>query len=282
MRSFERLLHVSDPTIGPEIRRGPFAPHPIRTCNLPDSIRARVKCVCQTWVRLKIFLIRIHLVSESFDSTQLTTQNGFTGIYSNQLTTKKDFWKLIQIDSRLKKFQGYFDSNQLMTQKTFQDFDSNQLMTQKTGILIWIKSWHSDSNQLLISLAFFGPSLNFVDLFMGFHSISFTFFGLSLNFVYLFLGIQLSALIRISSWIKQYHEDLSRFNSWLKRISRNWLRVNSWLKWIPRYWFILTNDSKCFSIFRFKSTHDSSKKHLILSRLMIRLWVIPMSGVCLY
>ena len=32
------------------------------------------------------------------------------------------------------------------------------------------------------------------------------------------------------------------------------------------------------NVSRFKSTHDSSEKHLIPSRLMIRLWVIPMSG----
>ena len=38
-----------------------------------------------------------------------------------------------------------------------------------------------------------------------------------------------------------------------------------------RYWSWLTHDSKCFSIFRFISTHDSNEKHLILSRLMIRL-----------
>ena len=42
----------------------------------------------QTWVQLKIFLIRINLVSESFDSTQLMTHIGFTGINSNQLMTE--------------------------------------------------------------------------------------------------------------------------------------------------------------------------------------------------
>ena len=48
-------------------------------------------------------LIRINLVSESFDSTQLMTHNGFTGIYSNQFTTQNGFLKI--------------DSNQLTTQK---------------------------------------------------------------------------------------------------------------------------------------------------------------------
>ena len=47
----------------------------------------------QTWVRLKIFLIRINIVSESFDSTQLMTRNGFTGIDSNQPTSQIEFQK---------------------------------------------------------------------------------------------------------------------------------------------------------------------------------------------
>ena len=42
-----------------------------------------------------------------------------------------DFWKLIQIDLRLKKLAEDFDLNQLMTQKAVQDFDSNQLTTKK-------------------------------------------------------------------------------------------------------------------------------------------------------
>ena len=57
----------------------------------------------QTWVRLKIFLIRINLVSVSFDSTQLMTHKGFTGIDSNQLMTRNGFLKI--------------DSNQLTTPK---------------------------------------------------------------------------------------------------------------------------------------------------------------------
>ena len=56
----------------------------------------------QTWVQLKIFLIRINLVSKTFDSTQLMTHNSFTGIGSNQLTAQNGFLK--------------FDSNRLTTQ----------------------------------------------------------------------------------------------------------------------------------------------------------------------
>ena len=79
---------------------------------------------------------------------------------------KMDFWVKIQIESRLKNLSEYFDSNQLATQKGFQNFDLNRLMTQKLSrILNLIKSWLNDSNPLLISLAFFGLSLNFVGLF---------------------------------------------------------------------------------------------------------------------
>ena len=133
-------------------------------------------------------------------------------------------------------------------------------------------------------------SLNFVDIFWAFtkfcwpflvfHYISLTFFELSLNFVDLFSAFDSSVLIRISSWLKQYLEDLSRFNSWLTRLSRNWLRINSWLKWIPQILIqIVSWLKKCVPIFRLKPTHGSSENYLILSRLMIRLWVIPISAM---
>ena len=94
----------------------------------------------QTWVH-SIFCIRFNSVSESLDSTQPMTHNGFTGI----------------------------DSNRLKTQETFQNFDSNRLMTKKnSGILIRIKSRLNDSNQLLISLTFL--SFQSISLpFLGFH-----------------------------------------------------------------------------------------------------------------
>ena len=80
---------------------------------------------------------------------------------------KMDFWKLIQIYSRLKKFQGYFDLHQLMTQKTFKDFDSNQLMTKKI--------WNIDLYQVMTQ--WFESTDYFVDRFLGFRSISLTFLG---------------------------------------------------------------------------------------------------------
>ena len=203
--------------------------------------------------------------------------NGFTGIYLNQLTTQNGFLK--------------FDSNRLTTLKASRIFWLNQLMTKKNFPGFWFRSTHDSKNleywfewshdtMIRINCRFRWP-------FLCFHSILLASFGLSLNFVDLFgaftkfrcslLGIQLGALIRISSWLKQYHENLSRFNSWLQRLSRNCLRINSWLKWIPHVMIQINSWLKIFPIFRFKSTHGSSEKHLILSRFMIRPWVIPMS-----
>ena len=83
------------------------------------------------------------------------THNVFTRIDSNQLMTQNGFLK--------------FDLDRLTAQKAFRNFDSNRLMTQKLSImLIRIKSWLNDSNQLLISLTVFGLSVNFIDLFRNF------------------------------------------------------------------------------------------------------------------
>ena len=128
--------------------------------------------------RLKIFLIRINLVSESFDSTQLMTLNDFKGIDSSQLTTQNEFIK--------------FDSSRLTTQKASRIFRFNLTHDSKTlprfwfksahdlnksGILIWVKSESlNDSNQLLILLTFFGLSFNVVDLFWAFTQFRWPFF----------------------------------------------------------------------------------------------------------
>ena len=127
------------------------------------------------------------LVSESFDSTQLMTHNGFTGIDSNQLTTQNGFLKIDSNRFTTEKFQGHFYSNQLMTKKKL-----SRILIQinswlkKPGILIWIESWLNDSNQLLISLTFSWAFTQFRWPFLGFHSISFIFLGFSINFVDLF------------------------------------------------------------------------------------------------
>ena len=86
-------------------------------------------------------------------------------------------------------------------------------------------------------------------------------------------------------WFESAHDSSSITNTWVDSAhdSIDFPGIDSESthdsSGFPRYWFRLTHDSKCFPIFRFKSTHDSSEKHSILSRLMIRLWVIPMSGV---
>ena len=62
----------------------------------------------QTWVRLKIFFIRLNLVSEIFESTQFMTHNGFTGIYSDQLTTQNGVLKIDSNRLTTQKFSGIF------------------------------------------------------------------------------------------------------------------------------------------------------------------------------
>ena len=112
-------------------------------------------------------------------SNQLTTQNGFLKFDSNRLMTQKA--------SRIFWFKSTHES------KAFQNFDSSRLMPQTLSwILIWIKSWLNDSNQVFISWPLLGPSVKVVELFWDFT-----------KFRWPFLGHSLSALIRISSWFKQ-------------------------------------------------------------------------------
>ena len=144
---------------------------------------------------------------------------------------KIDFWNVIQIDSRLKKsgifwFKLSHDSKQ--NSRNFVQIDS---WPKKT---IWnidgIKSWLNDSNQLLISLTFFGLSYKFISPFWSFTKFRWPFLAFHQISLTFFWAFDSSALIRISSWLKHYLEDLNRFNWWLKRLSRNWLKINSWLK----------------------------------------------------
>ena len=65
----------------------------------------------------------------------------------------------------------------------------------------------------------------------------------------------------------------------LERLSRNRLRINSKTEMNSQVFIQIDPFLPNLPILRFKSTHDSSeKKHLTSSRLMIRLWVIPMSA----
>ena len=181
---------------------------------------------------LRIFWFDSTLDSQwlhKIDSNHLTTQKGFLKFNSNRLTTQKP--------------SEYFDSNQLMTQKTFKNFDWNRLMTWKfSGILIRIKSWFNDSNQLLIFLTFFGPSLNFVDLFWDFPKFRWPFLG-----------------IRQVPWFELAHDSSNISKTWIDSTydSSGFPGIDSESTHdsseFSRYWFILlTHDSKCFPIFRFK------------------------------
>ena len=205
------------------------------------------------------------------------TYKGFTRLDLNQLRLKAYLWNLIQIDSRLimdllnliqidsrlKKLPGFWLKS---------NHDSKVFK-----ILIRINSRINDAIHSQVRVTFLRIQLYWWHgmTFLGaFHS--------SVDFVWPFLTFRLKCLPAQTDLnqptVEQYLGDLNRCNSWLKRLSRNWLRIISWLQWIPRHWFRSTHDSKFFPIFRFKSTHDWSQKHLILRRLMIRLWIIPMSA----
>ena len=124
-------------------------------------------------------------------------------------------------------------------------------------ILIRIKSWLNYSNQVLIS-----------STFLGFHAMSLTFFG----------------VFDSSAWFKSAHDSSSASKTWMDSThdSSGFPGIDSELTMtqvvspgIDSNWLMT---QKCFPIFWFKSTHDSSEKHLILSRLRIRHWVIPTSA----
>ena len=168
-------------------------------------------------------------------------------------------WDLIHIDSTQKASRIFIQINSRL-EKLFR-------------ILIWFNSGLIDAIHSQLRPTFFGHSTH---CWLGM-----TFFGLFtqvLTWHDLFWAFDSSTFP--TNWFELSRDSSSISETWIDSIhgssgfSRNWLRINSWLKWIPSYWFRSTHDSKCFPIFRFKSTHDSSEKHLILSLLMIRLWVI--------
>ena len=84
-------------------------------------LRKLLRTPHQIWVRL-IFSIRFNSVSKSFDSTQLTTHNGFTIIGSNPLTTQNGFLK--------------YDSNRPMTQKAYRIFSFKSTQDKKTSRIL--------------------------------------------------------------------------------------------------------------------------------------------------
>ena len=153
------------------------------------------------------------------------------------------------------------------------------------------KIWNIDLNQIIAQwfestvdfVDLFGFSLNFVDLFwvftefrwpfLGFHSISLACFGAYTKFRWPIFGHSTKCLhsnqlmTQAESRRLESIQLMSQATS--QELTQNQLmtqvdcQTDSWLKVLHH--------------FRFKSTHDSTKKHLIISRIMIRLWVIPMS-----
>ena len=174
------------------------------------------------------------------------TYNGFTRIDSNQLTTKKKSRIFIQTDSWLKKLSGIFI--RWSHDSTIQ-------------IYCWFR-WPFLGFQPIL-LTFFPDVTKFHWPFWSFTKFRWHFFGHSSI-----------ALIRISSSLKQYLEDLSRFNSWLNWLSRNWLGINSCIKWIRQvliqidsglkvlpHFFIQINSWLKRKVFDSESTHASTLSH---------------------
>ena len=190
-----------------------------------------------------------------FDSThdsQLLCKNWFKSAHNSKWIS--EIWLKSTHDS--KSFQHIF-------------IQINSLLKKHCRILIQIDSWlklcrilirSGYDSMIRINCWFrwpFWASLNFVDLFWAFDSSALTWSSSWLNSI-------------LKTWIDSTHD-----SSGFPGIDSESTHDSSGL---PRYRFILTHDSKCFPIFRFKSAHDSIEKHLILRRLIIRLWVIPMSG----
>ena len=121
-----------------------------------------------------VFLVQKLFVKNHF--RKLMTHNGFTGIDSNQLTTQNGFLKL--------------DSNRLTTQKASRILWIKSTHDSKNFPRFWFKSTHDSKNWNIdlnrVMTQWLESTVYFVDLFWGFHLISLTFFGLSLNLVHLF------------------------------------------------------------------------------------------------
>ena len=132
----------------------------------------------------------------------------------------------------------------------------------------------------------FETTVDFLDLFWAFTKFRWPFWditqfrwpflGISLNFIHLF-GASVKCLDSNQLMTQVVSRRLESIQ-FMAQASFHELTQNQLMTPVAspgRYWFWLTRDLKCFPIFRFESTHDSSEKHLILSRLMILFWFIP-------
>ena len=272
-------------------------------CYYHLSLAITSKChLCWRVVRLdmstaQIFRFDSAQLQKVLISTRLMTHNGFQELIRINSRLELVFWNLIPTDSRLKRFSRIL-------------IEIDSWLKKLSRVWVQINSWLKMLSRVLIQIdsrlkSFSGILIrinSWVNYTIVIGSVShWSWFGLTLfwacpiwlHLVWSFWGFRLKCLpeilIWINSWLKQNVEDLNWFNSWLKRLSGNWLRINSRLKRIPRYWFKYAHDLpgnwlwfnlrlKRIPRYRFKSTHDSSEKHFILGRLMIQLWVIPMSG----
>ena len=191
-----------------------------------------------------------------FYSIQLSLRNfGFDWTHDSQYLCKNWFQSIR--DSKWFsgiRFKSTHDWEQLSefwlkstydTKKKSQDLDSIQLMIQ----------WCFPFISFLVSFDFLEASNITVDFVWPFWGGGAT--RWSVDFLWPFLGFRLGCFPDKLIWIS------------------SWLKLDLGYPW-KSYWS--TYDSKCFPIFQFQSTRNSSKKYLILSRLMIQLRIIPMSG----
>ena len=167
------------------------------------------------------------------------------------------------MDSRFKNSQN-FHSNQLMTQKTFQNLDSNQLVT------LWCYSFPVSYDLFWLSTLL----LAWYDLLWAFHS--------CVDFVWHFLGFRHKRLPRQTNLSYLRTQAVSRrleSIQFMTQVAFHELTQNQLMTQVHSQILIQIDLwLKIFPDFSIKSTHDSNENHLILSRLMIRLSVMLMSG----
>ena len=189
------------------------------------------------------------------------THNGFTRIGWNQITTQNGFLK--------------FDSNRLPNRKNRILFQINS--GHKNLSKSWFESTHDSTMLFIPSFAWpiLGIQLNcrLVWPLFGFSTLvlnSYDLFGLSTQVPSRQIDsnelmTQATSLrIRIDSThdsTQVAFQELTQNQLMTQTDSQVLIQIDPWLKMLPE--------------FLFKSTRDSSEKHLILSELMIRLWVIP-------
>ena len=115
---------------------------------------------------------------------------------------------------------------------------------------------------------FFVISLNFVDLFWDFTKFCW-FFWASVK------GLDSNQIMTQAAVSRRLESTQLMTQMAFQELTLNKLMIQMDSPGIDSDWLMTRS---AFPFFWFKSTYDSSEKHLIRSRLMIRLWVMPTSA----